>query len=229
MVWLMAHADVEATGITLSPYQASLARTRLSGRASVTASVTVTRGSFTSEADLRRMADGRTLDAACMIESCVHADRIDALFESLGTVMRPDGVLIICDDVPTARLLRQIATQPSGDTSLPGHVRLNRRLAADFRWGWHINTFQSVGHFAASGERTGWRLEHSTDLTKYVVTSRPRDVAARIASVPARLVRARASWWRNVIGGSALQRLIRRRLVGYRVLVFRRTGSLSDS
>lgn len=223
MEWLMEQADVETAGITLSRYQASLARTRLSGRA------TVTTGSFTSAADLRRMAGGRTLDAACMIESFVHADRIGELFESLGRIMRPNGVLIICDDLPTLRLLRQLEPRPTGNASLPRLVRLNRRLAADFRWGWHINAFHSVEHIAATGRRTGWRLEHSTDLTGYVDTSRPRDLAARLAAVPARLVRARTSWWRNVIGGSALQRLIRRRLVAYRVLVLRRDGPLSGS
>lgn len=72
------------------------------------------------------------------------------------------------------------------------------------------------------GARTGWELVRAINLSRFVITNRPRDLAARIAAVPARVCGADTSWWRNVIGGAALQRLIRRRLTKYRVLVLRR-------
>ena len=218
MQWLFEHADVETVGITVSPYQARVAEARLRSRGRVV------EGSFTSRADLRRMAGGRELDAAIMIESFVHAADPEALFRALSRQMKPEGVLLICDDLPTARLLRETRSRS-------GRARLNRRLAADFGRGWQIAGFRSAREIARIGAGTGWRLVRSLDLTEYVVTSRPRDYLARAAAGPARLMGLRGHWWQNVTGGAALQRLIRRRLVGYRLLVFEKasTPSFSDS
>ncbi len=210
MQWLFEHADVETLGITVSPYQARVAETRLRSRGRVV------EGSFTSDADLHRMTGGRALDAAIMIESFVHTAEPHALFRALSRHVRSKGVLLICDDLPTARLLREMR-------SPGGLARLNRRLAADFRRGWQIAGFRSVLEIARLAAGSGWRLVRSTDLTEYVVTNRPRDYLARAAAGPARLVRLRGHWWRNVTGGAALQRLIRRRLLRYRLLVLEKT------
>ena len=216
MEWLVGSAEVDAVGITLSPRQAALARVRLAGRAAVVT------GSFTSASDLRRMAGGRALDAAVMIESFVHADGVRSLFDALTPLVAPGGVLVICDDLPAPRLLRQLESARARPTREPRSVRRNRRLAVDFRWGWHVNTFLGAGGIEAEGRRAGWRLVRSVDLSRYVVTDRPRDAAARLAAGPARFLGLRSSWWRNVIGGSALGHLARRGLVEYRVLVFER-------
>lgn len=216
MQWMFEHADVETVGITVSPYQAQVAEARLRSRGRVV------EGSFTRGADLRRMAGDRALDAAIMIESFVHTAEPEALFRALSRQMKPEGVLIICDDMPTTRLLREIRS-PSG------RARLNRRLAADFRLGWQIAGFRSAREIVRLGAGTGWRLVQSLDLTEYVVTNRPRDYLARAAAGPARLMGLRGHWWQNVTGGAALQRLIRRRLVRYRLLVFEKVAPPSFS
>ena len=222
MSWLLRNTDVQTAGITVSALQARIAAGRLPARARVV------EGSFTSEDDLRRMTGGRSIDAAYMIESFVHTDEPENVFRALGRLTAAGGVLIICDDIPTDRLLRDLRLSRALPTrERRQRVRLHQKLAADFRAGWHINGFQSVRQIAEIGLRTGWRLARTVDLSEYVVTTRPRDFIARIAYGPARSIGARGSWWENVIGGSALQRLIRRRLIRYQILVLERVQDRS--
>ena len=208
MRWLETHAAVSTVGITVSDVQAKLARQRVGAR--------VVAGSFECREDLARMAAGRSVDAAYLIEAFVHAGDADALFGAIATVCRPGSLLVIIDDFPTPRLLAGRA-----DTAA---ARLNRRLARDFRHGWHIGSFYSAGGVAELAARHGWILVETTDLSPFVVTTRPRDYAARLGSWPARLLGMDGSFYRNIIGGSALQRLIRRRLIRYQRVVFRLTG-----
>lgn len=234
MAWMRDRAGFEPVGITLSDVQARIAESRFGRRAVVT-------GSFTDVDDLRAMTGGRPVSAAYMIESFVHTSDAQALFSAVGAVGRPGSLLVICDDFPTARLARmtgEITPETAGGNGAPAEsasgriapadrggarLRLNRRLAADFQAGWHIHSFRTAGVIAGLARAAGWELVESVDLSRWVVTNRPRDLAARASAGPARRLGLRASWWENVVGGGALQRLIRRRLVEYRVLVFRFT------
>jgi hypothetical protein len=228
MTWISARAEVEMGGITLSEVQARLARRRLPAGSRVVA------GSFVSEADLRRMAAGRSIHAAYMIESLSHSDRPDQLFAVLSRLTSRGAILVVCDDFPSPRLARQLATTGARDPEsqagrskgerLSPEVRLNLRLAAEFRRGWHIHGFRTASELARLAEPLGWRAVETMDLSRAVITTRPRDLAARLGAGPARLLRSPSRWWENVIGGGALQRLIRRGLVRYQVLVFCRSG-----
>jgi SAM-dependent methyltransferase len=214
MEWFCDHAAIEMCGITLSPVQAELAATRLKGRGRVVT------GSYTNPEDLERLAKGRLLDAAYMIESFVHGDAPDALLAGVAARTRPGGLLLICDDFPTPRLMAQLDGD-HGDASL-------RRMVADFRRGWHIHTFLPVEALGDAARRHGWQVSTVIDLSPYVVTDRPRDLAARMSAPVARLLRLRSPWWQNVVGGSALQRLGRRGLLTYQVVVFERAERVTD-
>jgi SAM-dependent methyltransferase len=201
--WIRDTTEVTAGGITLSPVQAEVAARRLPR---------IVTGSFTVRGDLAKVLGGRPIDAAWMIESFVHTDDVDALFAAVAAHTAPGGVLVIIDDFPR---------HTPGSREVQAS-RLDRRLVAEFRRGWHIHTLLSPTEAAAVAARHGWTLERSLDLTSSVRTNRPRDVLARAFAPLARLLGARSAWWQNVLGGSALQRLHRRRRVAYEVLVFRK-------
>ncbi len=226
MQWLVERAGVEAAGITLSPVQTAIASARMPPGCRVVT------GSFTDAGDLRRMTRGRTVNAAYMIESFAHTGDPAAVFRSLQEITVPGSALLICDDFPTERLLRDTSepapdagphrkriVAPPARSRPPERSRLNRRLARDFRRGWRIHGFESVRNTAALAERNGWRLIRTVDLTEFVVTTRLRDYVARSAAIPARVFGTNRAWWANVVGGAALQRLIRRRLVRYAMIV----------
>ena len=201
--WIRRATGVTPAGITLSPVQAQIASRRLAG---------VVTGSFTARDDLAKALAGSRINGAWMIESFVHTNDVDALFAAVAAHIAAGGVLVIIDDFPRHNF---------GSPEVPAS-RLDRRLVAEFRRGWHIHTLLSPSEASAVAARHGWTLERSLDLTSSVRTNRPRDVLARAFAPAARLFGARSAWWQNVLGGSALQRLHRRRRVAYQVLVFRR-------
>lgn len=217
MQWMLSHAEVDIAGITVSEVQARIATARLGRHARVQT------GSFSSQADIAGMTSGRRIDAAYMIESFVHADGPDRLFDILFRHSSPGALLIVCDDLPTRELLE--LTRSDGRPRVPGAgVRKRARLlAGEFRRGWHIHTFESPDDLARRAREHGWELAEETDLSRYVNTNRPRDAGARIFAPIARLLGLNGSFWQNIIGGGALQRLIRRGLVKYELLVFRRS------
>jgi hypothetical protein len=201
----------------------------------------VTAGSFTNEADLERMSGGRLLHGAFMIESFVHADAPETLFRVLAGRSLPGAVLIIVDDVPTEGLLRMLAPAGSGAERAerrgrPGARRTKEprrreygRLVRDFREGWHIHTFLPPERVGETAAQYGWRLREVVDLSDHIIRNRPRDLVARAVSEPVRRIGLTGSWWDNVLGGSALQRLSHRRAVRYQALVLQRTASAAGA
>lgn len=210
MAWLSRRAHAEVVGITLSQAQAAAAATLFPA---LTPPVV---GSYDSVSDLERMSGGRLLSGAYMIESFVHAPDAERLLRAIAERTRPGGALVICDDLPTERLATALASGTGEERS--------RALAQQFRAGWHVQTFLSPRQIAKVAARTGWKLIRSDDLSACVATYRPRDLVARVGSWYATVLRLRSSWWDNVTGGSALQRLIHRRAVRYRLLTLQRVA-----
>ncbi|MFW5689628.1 MAG: SAM-dependent methyltransferase [Spirochaetota bacterium] len=203
MRWMSERLDAELVGITVSEVQARI------GRSLEGAGANLVVGSFESPDDLLLMSRGRPLDAAYMIESFVHARNAETLFARLATACRPGAVLVICDD-----FVGEAGPDPAR----------TERLVRDFRAGWHATSFVTAEAATAAAYLAGWRRIEAVDLTPYVVTSRPRDIVARMLSHPARAIGARSPLWRNVVGGSALQRLIRSGAARYLLLVFMRSS-----
>jgi SAM-dependent methyltransferase len=210
MAWISRRTQAEIVGITVSKAQAAAAASRF---CTLTPPVV---GSYDSVNDLRRMSGGRLLSGAYMIESFVHAPDAEHLLRAIAAQTRPGGSLVICDDLPSERLARAMASGSGADRS--------RFLAERFRAGWHIQTFLSPRQIAAVATRAGWRLVRSEDLSGFVATYRPRDLVARVGSWFATALGLRGSWWDNVTGGSALQRLIHRRAVRYRLITLQRVA-----
>ncbi len=206
MAWFARHTGRPVVGITLSPVQAAIARRRF-GR-----SIAPIVGSFLSKKDLAQLTPAQSIGDAYMVESFTHAENAQEVFLVLSDVLQHHGLLVICDDFPSER-----------DYPRSTHKALtDARLHAEFRWGWHINNRLTVNEVTAAAQRTGWRLEAKTDLSDLVLQNRPRDLVARAAAPVARRLGLEGPYWRNVRGGGALQRLLRRRRLRYMLLVFRR-------
>jgi hypothetical protein len=245
MAWISRYVPGRYAGVTISPVQAEIAARRRTPDGGTPFPVVV--GSFDDPDALRRATDAAAvaaptdtaraapqLDAAYMIESFVHGRDAAATLAAIAEVMNPGGTLLVCDDLPTEELLE--ITRGSDDANAQPKVTAEatgvrpaatvariRRSAAEFRAGWHINTFVSASRLAEIAGNHGFLLERDVDLSAYVVVDRPRDHLLRMVAGPAAFLGLNSARWQNVRGGNALQYLEKAGLMEYRLLTFRRT------
>ncbi len=187
---------VTGTGVTLSPVQADLARQRVRD-AGLTARVVIVEASFDALPDAVGQAD-----VAYAIESFAHAPDPSRFFAECGRLVRPGGVLAICDDV----------RRPTRD-------RRAARTIARFERGWHLNSVLPAADIQALARAAGFVHESTTDLTPYLEPRSTRD----------RLLDALLGWLPlgrtplgPVLGGTALKTCQARGWLGYEFTVFRR-------
>ncbi len=215
MEWITRTTGATVSGVTISPVQAQAARRRLGHRARVEI------GSFTDPNALSAVCAGEPPDAAYMIESFVHGDDPVSLLQELSLRIRPGGLLVVIDDFPAIRSAERLRIAPEDR-----QARSLQKLVARFRAGWHINTYLTTVELSLLAGQAGWRLIEQIDLSPWVRTNRFRDYLARASSQLLGPLRPRGSYWENVAGGGALQRLTRMRANRYELLVFTRESSL---
>jgi SAM-dependent methyltransferase len=200
LTYLAARVPMRGTGVTLSPVQARLAAARIEAAGLAECLTCV-------EADYSHLpASVAGADLAFAIESFVHSPSPALFFAECHRLIRPGGLLVICDD------LRRSVSDPRAD-----------RAIDRFRQGWHVNTLLTHQALVAHAEAAGFVHEQSTDLTPWLEIGRPRDraIAAFVAAfgwLP--LDRTRIG---HLVGGSALQTCLARGWVGYELAQFRRT------
>jgi SAM-dependent methyltransferase len=195
-------ADLVGEGITISPAQVAAATT-LIARAGLTSRVRVREGDFVAPP-----ADLAGADLALSIEAFVHGPDPAAYFRAAAGLLRPGGLLVVCDDVLTARGARPSAPEAA-------------RLAA-FRRGWRIASLLTVEHVLALAAAAGLAPVRDDDLTPYLELRRARDRALALLVAAARPLPLRGEYWRSLVGGDALQHCLGSGLVAYRLLVLRR-------
>lgn len=205
LCYLAERLPVSGTGITLSPVQVRHAEEhfRLSGLASRITCI---------EGDYNDLPSGmRRADLAYAIESFVHGPSPERFFAQCRELVRPGGLLVICDDFRRAT-----------SDAAAGHA-IER-----FCRGWHINTLIESGELQALARDAGFIHESTIDLSPYLELGRPRDRAiaalvALVALVPiVERIPGISSRLAPLSGGSALQRCIDRGWIGYDLAVFRR-------
>jgi SAM-dependent methyltransferase len=187
------------TGITVSPLQATLGRERVAS-AGLSARVSIIEGDY---ADVPREVAPASVVFA--IESFVHAPDPVRFLTQCRRLVRPGGVLIICDDFRRAR------------TCAPAAAAIER-----FCRGWHINTLLEPGELQAMAREFGFVHESTTDLTPYLDLGRPRDRVVDLLAGPIERLPWRFPRLDPWLGGSALQTCLRRGWLGYDLAVFRR-------
>jgi len=202
--YLVRERGIEGVGVTLSGVQAELANERFTA-SDLEGQLRCIQGDFTA-----LPKDLGQFDFAFGIESFLHAPSPAAFFSEAARVVRPGGVLALCDDFASKKA-------ESGEVSFR-----ERRWLREFREGWNVGSLVSVEHAASVAEQYGFELVHDEDLTDYLELRRPRDHVITAMVRLGRHVPTRNPWWLNMLGGNALQMLQVRRLVVYQLAAWRR-------
>ena len=200
LCYLAKRLPIRGAGVTLSPVQARLAAERIRD-AGLEDRIRCLEGDYADP--------GLDLPAAELvyaIESFVHGPDPAGFFAQCARVVRPGGLLLICDDVRRAA--------DSGAA---------RRAIDRFRRGWRINTLLDREALRTLAAEAGFEHRSTQDLTPFLETGRPRDrtiglLAALVGWLP---VDAKLG---HLTGGSALQTCLRRGWIGYDLALFRRAG-----
>lgn len=193
--WLAQALGIKVTGITLSAAQVEVARKRVQ-RLGLAAQVDFVLGDFTA---LPEMAQ---VQAACAIESFVHARSANAFFTMAERQIQPGGRLVICDDFLN-----------------PPHSISAQKWIGRFVRGWHLNNLQPVDEVLRLAEMAGFRLLEAHDLSQCV-----RSFSTPLLWAVTTLTRLPVPWayWQNLSGGTALQICLRRGWTKYWALVWER-------
>ena len=197
--------DLTADGLTISRPQVEAAA-GLVADAGLTGRVRVRQGDFLAPPE-----DLRGADLVFSIEAFVHGPDPAAYFRAAALLLRPGGVLALCDDLLTPA---GVAAGPEG-----------RRRLDDFRAGWRVGSLVTVDDAVRMAADAGLTVVSDDDLTPWLELRRPRDRAIRVVVDATRPLHPRSEYWRSLSGGDALQRCLGTGLVDYRLLVLRRDTS----
>ena len=196
--YLAARLPVRVTGITLSPVQAGLAQTRIR-EAGLSDRVVCLVGDYN---DLP--PDVGMADLAYAIESFVHGPAPDRFFAQCGRLLKPGGVLVICDDF----------RRPTAD---PRAARAIERFCR----GWHVNALLDRDALQALARTHGLAHDSIVDLSRYLELGRARDRVLNALMPLLNLLPLNAGRFDYVSGGIALQQCLARGWVGYDFVTFR--------
>ena len=187
------------TGITLSPVQAKYARDRIK-HAGMSSRLTCLEGDYN---DLP--AEIPPADLAYAIESFVHGPDPQRFLAQCRKLIRPGGVLAVCDDF----------SRPTNDPHAAAAIER-------FKRGWHINSLIDAGRLQTLAKDAGFAHDSTADLSRYLELDRPRD---RIISMFAAAAGGFPVMWSKfgpLLGGSALQDCLKHGWIGYDLVTFRR-------
>lgn len=194
--WLAERLEVALIGVTNSAVQREVAtdRARRLGLEN--------RCQFLL-ADFMALPPVGPLNAACAIESFVHAPDASRFFSQLNRQIVAGGRLVICDD---------FLAEPAGTSDGESAGWLAR-----FRRDWHINTLITLNAAKGIAQRAGFRLVEATDLSAYLRSFHP--VVLRTVAWLTQLP-LRSAYWQNLSGGAALQVCVSRGWTSYLALIF---------
>jgi SAM-dependent methyltransferase len=200
LCYLAQRMPIRGTGVTLSPVQARIAGEWIAA-AGLADRVRCIEGDYCA-----LPPDIEAADLAYAIESFVHGPSPERFFAEAARLVRPGGLLVVCDDV------RRESSDPNA-----------ARLVARFAQGWHVNSLLSARELGSVAQAAGFTCESTTDLSSYLELGRVRDrLIAMLAAVVGRLP-IRSTRLAPLLGGSALQTCLARGWIAYDFTVFRRT------
>lgn len=207
LCYLADRLPIRGAGVTLSPVQARLAAERVR-EAGLSDRVEVI------EADYCALpARVRPADLAYAIESFVHGSAPDRFFAECARIIRPGGLLVICDD------FRRVV--PSSVQSAAPNAAAVRAIERFCR-GWHVNTLVSQDELRALARTAGFEHQSTVDLSAAVEIRRVRDRAIDLLGALIGWLPLGTGRLGSLLGGSALQRCLAEGWIGYDLTVFRR-------
>jgi len=143
-------------------------------------------------------------DLAYAIESFVHGPDPARFFAQCRRLLKPGGLLVICDDMKTG-VVSPAATQ----------------AIDEFTKGWHINTLLERDALIRLAREAGFEHESTQDLTPLLELKRGRDVAISVGVALLKRLPFDTERFDYAIGGNALQTCLARGWIGYEVTVFK--------
>jgi SAM-dependent methyltransferase len=202
LTYLATRAPIRGTGITLSPVQVRIAAERIRDLR-LEDRVVCVEGDYTS-----LPAGIAPADLAVAIESLVHGASPEAFFAECARLVRPGGILVICDDI------RRPLAAPRAARAVSRYCR-----------GWHVNTLLTHDELTAHAEAAGFTHDHTTNLTPWLELGRPRDAAIRaFVGLFGWLLPLDRTRIAHLVGGSALHTCLTRGWIGYDLSWFRRAA-----
>ena len=199
LCYLAERLPIHGTGVTISPAQALMAKQAVHA-AGLDGRIECLEGDYCDLPDTVAPAD-----VAYAIESFVHGYDAARFFDQCRRLVKPGGLLVICDDV------RRGCASPKA-----------LRRIDDFMRGWHINTLVDRGTLAAMAAAAGFDHQSATDLTPLLEIYRVRDRALAAAVAVLQWMAVDLSRFDYIVGGSALQTCLAKGWIGYELNVFRR-------
>jgi cyclopropane fatty-acyl-phospholipid synthase-like methyltransferase len=198
LCYLAERLPIRGTGITLSPAQAAGAR-------QVVAAAGLSQRVECIEGDYCDMPATLTpADVAYAIESFVHGPSPERFFNECRRLIKPGGLLIVCDDVRR-------------NTTLPEAARRIEEFAS----GWHINTLLDRDTLVTMARAAGFEHESTTDLTPFLEINRVRDRAIAAGLTFLKWLPVTVTRFDYAVGGTALQACLASGWIGYELSVFR--------
>ncbi len=203
LVYLARERGVRGTGVTLSGVQAARARENVKAHG-LEGQIEILEGSYLALPDSVQPAA-----VVFSIEAFLYGPDPAAYFASAAAHVAPGGALVVCDDF----------LGPAGCGELSPR---DQRCIDDVRDGWVAYSLVSVGRALELAEAAGLRLERNIDLSHRLKLGRARDHVIALTVAVTRHLPLRNYWLRSLRGGHALQQAIRRNLIEFRCLVWRR-------
>ncbi len=192
----------EYIGITLSGIQKKIGRQLIKERDS---RVNIFQGSYLDEGFYQEHTAGtRTL--FFMIESLLHCPDTGKLFSLLQRYSQAGDCLVICDDF----LKRAPCTYRE------------ERLLKEFRRNWHAGTVAATDSLKELVSPAGFDVVTQEDWTEYLELFRPRDRLTRLFLPLIKIIPGSFPWQENLLGGTALQSLLKSGVLGYFFVAARR-------
>lgn len=203
LCFIAQQLPIAGTGVTISPAQVELARRRIAAHG-LASQVRCVQGDFCN-----LPAGLGPIDLAFGIESFIHAPEGAAFFREAARLIRPGGLLLVCDDLLAPAAARQ---HPAAE-----------RWVQRFRDGWKGFNVIAEEDAHQLARAAGFEPVESLDLTPYLEIRRPRDYAMGALMRCFGWLPFSGSYWSMLYGGHALQLALKKGWMEHRVVIWRRS------
>ena len=148
------------------------------------------------------------------VESLIHLESADQLFQTVSPLLRSKDRFAICDDFLSSKL-------PAGQWETP----MIGRWFDEYRRGWKVHSLVTPDQLLRQASSHGFDNIARLNLTPYLELNRPRDRLIRALVALGRQLKPHGEWWSSLLGGNALQACIKEGVVEYWYILLEKRDS----
>ena len=202
LCYIESQFSVTGLGITLSEKQCKLAEQRIKKQG-------YSKKLQCIQSDFCKLPkDLQKADLAFSIESFVHAQSAGAFFHQASNLVKPGGLLVICDDFLADEALLQ---------DKKAAYWLER-----FQEGWVINSLLSNEQVNKYATQVGFKKIESQNLTPYLEINRPRDYFISLLVRILNKFSLKSPYLQMLYGGDALQKCLSKQWINHEFKVWQK-------